>query len=130
MMRLAWAIQRLQAAQTCCFDDKGWQWIEDVVAELKGEQAAYRAKAEEDCKTYSVQKQNRKEELDRKKLEMAEQNHIWLNAFQCVHPSVEFRLALADTIMRWLDNKERLLPATTGKLGALTPALYLNINKS
>ncbi len=69
-------------------------------------------------------------ELDVKVLQAAKDNHIWLNAFSCICPTDEFKLDLANTILRWLDTKALLLPASPSRLGELTPMLYLSINKS
>lgn len=70
------------------------------------------------------------EELDAKVLQVVKENHIWLNAFSCIRPTVCFKIALANMILRWLESKEHLLPSGTDELGALTPMLYLSINKS
>ncbi len=69
-------------------------------------------------------------DLDRRKLKAAGDNHIWLNAFGCINPSVAFRLELADEILSMLNQKELLLPAGECRIGELTPMLYLSINKS
>ncbi len=69
-------------------------------------------------------------DLEWRKLQAAESNHIWLSAFACINPTMEFRLGLADEVLRWLNDKDRLVPACEGRLGELTPMLYLSINKS
>ena len=56
----------------------------------------------------------------------AKSNHIWLNAFQCINPSTDFKIQLADTILRKLDDRDSLLK----KEDTLSEMLYLSINKS
>lgn len=56
--------------------------------------------------------------------EMAEANHIWLNAFDCVRPTDQFKIALADTILNKLNDKENLIS------DEISDMLYLSINKS
>ena len=56
---------------------------------------------------------------------MAKSNHIWLNAFQCIKPSIEFKIQLADIILRKLEDSDCLLKQDT-----LSEMLYLSINKS
>lgn len=66
-------------------------------------------------------------------LEMAETNHIWLNAFSCIRPTPEFLQAVGQQVLDMLNNKENLIPArgeVGSKLAELTPCLYLHINKS
>ena len=70
------------------------------------------------------------DELDKKALEMAKANHIWLNAFQCVRPTEEFKRDLGGQILEILAEKQNLMPSGTGPIGELTPMLYLSINKS
>lgn len=78
------------------------------------------------------------EEYAAKRLEMIQGNHIWLNALYCIRPTDEFKRHLGDTILRWLNDQERLMPSESitsdnehaRALGDLTPVLYLNINKS
>ena len=68
--------------------------------------------------------------LDERILQMAKHNHIWLNAFSCIRPTVEFRLGLADEILALLNSKDHLIPFSDSEIGRLTPVLYLHINKS
>lgn len=74
---------------------------------------------------------------DKAVMESAKHNHIWLNAFNCIRPTVEFKLRLADQIMQMLDCKENLIHnhqdsdnEALKRLGQLTPELVLRINKS
>ncbi len=69
-------------------------------------------------------------DLELRQLRAAQANHIWLNALRCVNPTVEFKVGLADVILEWLNDKERLFPSFDGPLGELTPKLFLSINKS
>ena len=54
------------------------------------------------------------------------------------NPTDEMKISLADTILSWLDEKSRLIPASfitsknenMKKIAELTPVLYLEINKS
>jgi hypothetical protein len=65
--------------------------------------------------------------------EMAQSNHIWLNAFSCVSPTPEFLQSLGQQVLSMLDQKDNLLPARArheDELAKLTPCLYLYINKS
>ena len=65
--------------------------------------------------------------------EMAETNHIWLNAFQCVRPTPELCEQVGRTVLDWLNQKDNLLPARAAHdddLARLTPKLYLSVNKS
>lgn len=60
-------------------------------------------------------------------------NHMWLNAFSCVRPTDELKMQIGEQILAWLDEKGNLLPSGAdheSKLAALTPVLYLSINKS
>jgi hypothetical protein len=72
------------------------------------------------------------DEQCRKIAEMAEGNHIWLNAFRCVNPSKETCEEVGRTILDWLNNKDCLMPARASddELAKLTPKLYLSVNKS
>lgn len=77
-------------------------------------------------------------EYNKKIIEKVGENHIWLNALTCVKPTQEFKIHLAETILKFLEQKERTIPAeyVTSKdknlqeLAKLTPMLYLSINKS
>lgn len=65
--------------------------------------------------------------------EMAETNHIWLNAFQCIRPTPELYEQVGRTVLDWLNQKDNLLPSGAdheSKMAALTPKLYLSVNKS
>lgn len=73
-------------------------------------------------------------------------NHIWLNAFSCVDPTDAFALMVGRQVLEMLNHKENLIPAPLDPndlqvmspaaraamvdIGALTPQLYLRINKS
>lgn len=68
----------------------------------------------------------------------ANDNHIWLNAMNCINPTDEFKIKLADMILEKLNFESCLIPGssiisddeTLKKLGELTPILFLRINKS
>ena len=75
--------------------------------------------------------------FDKDILVSAKENHIWLNAFECIKPTVDFRLQLADTILRWLDDEHYFIydhqdskNKTLRDLGRLTPQIVIRINKS
>jgi len=60
-------------------------------------------------------------------------NHMWLNAMSCIHPSDELKMQIGEQVLRWLDQKDNLLPSGAdheSNLAKLTPVLYLSINKS
>lgn len=64
---------------------------------------------------------------------MAETNHIWLNAFTCINPTDELKMQIGTLVLDWLNQKDNLMPARADhdcKLAALTPKLYLSVNKS
>lgn len=62
-------------------------------------------------------------------LRSAEENHIWLNAFGCIRPTDEFKLQLADVILRMLADPESLIEMEP--IGTLRQkCLVLRINKS
>jgi len=77
-------------------------------------------------------------ELKKKVLEHIQTNHIWINAMNCINPTIEFKIKLADTILELLKKQDNLLPDFWGhdddnqipKIAKLTPVLYLSINKS
>lgn len=56
-------------------------------------------------------------------------NHMWLNAFSCINPTAKFKLELAEAILEWLNQEERLI-RKDDPIGRLTPILYMSINKS
>lgn len=58
---------------------------------------------------------------------IAEDNHIWINAFNCINPTDEFKIQIANTILAWLDDKERVI---AHEKILKQPILYLTINKS
>lgn len=70
------------------------------------------------------------EDLDVQVLAMAKENHIWLNAMACIKPTDKFKIELAEQILEMLGQRDNLLPSGVGRLGELTPMLYLSINKS
>lgn len=60
-------------------------------------------------------------------------NTMWLNALSCVRPTDEMKMQIGEQILRWLDERENLIPARAdheSNLAKLTPVLYLSINKS
>jgi hypothetical protein len=77
-----------------------------------------------------------KEEYAQKAFEMAESNHIWLNAFSCINPSKEFCENLGRTIIEKIKQKDYLMPSWYGEsekldeIAKLTPMMYMSINKS
>jgi hypothetical protein len=62
-------------------------------------------------------------------------NHIWLNAFNCISPTDEFKLQLADSILRMLNNDENTIRSEFARPGYIFEdlnkrVLVLRINKS
>lgn len=60
-------------------------------------------------------------------------NTMWLNAFSCIRPTDEIKMQIGEQVLRWLDERDNLIPARAdheSKLAQLTPVLYLSINKS
>lgn len=65
-------------------------------------------------------------------------NIIFLNAMECINPTIDFKIKLAETILEMLNNSENLLPHSIAtenvwqaeKIGNLFPVLYLSISKS
>ena len=60
-------------------------------------------------------------------------NTMWLNAFACIRPTDELKMQIGDQVLRWLAEKENLIPARAdheSSLATLTPVLYCSINKS
>jgi len=78
-----------------------------------------------------------KTKFDEAIVRTARTNHIWLNAFACVSPTKEFKIALADQVLDMLNDRERLIYDDQDSknehiraLGKLTPQLIVRINKS
>lgn len=77
-------------------------------------------------------------------IKSVEDNHIWLNAFQCSNPTPEFCEEIGRMILQKLSSTSNLVPKYNGdisgesalvqktlnELAQLTPVLYLSINKS
>lgn len=77
-------------------------------------------------------------------LQAVADNHIWLNAFDCINPTPKFCEDLGRDILAMLSGRERLLPKfnpglaheteavreALNDMANLTPMLYLSINKS
>lgn len=70
-------------------------------------------------------------------LDSARKNHIWLNAFQCIRPTDEFKRQVGETILDMLDCRENLIcdwqdseSEPLRAIGRLTPELIVRINKS
>jgi hypothetical protein len=68
-------------------------------------------------------------------LHMAESNHIWLNAFNCIRPTDQFKLDLADSILRMLKQDENTILTKISRPGFAFEGvgqreLVLRINKS
>lgn len=64
-----------------------------------------------------------------------EGNHIWLNAFHCVRPTDEFKLRLADSILRKLNSADATIPSKHARPGYIFEdldqrELVIRINKS
>lgn len=60
-------------------------------------------------------------------------NHMWINAMSCIRPTDELKMQIGEQVLRWLDQKENLLPSGAdheSNMAKLTPVLYLSINKS
>ena len=65
--------------------------------------------------------------------EMAESNHIWLNAMHYIRPTPEMLQDIGRQVLSMLEQKDNMLPAGArhdDKLAQLTPCLYLYVNKS
>lgn len=61
------------------------------------------------------------------KLQMADDNHIWLNAFSCVSPTDEFLRELGSIVMRKLNDS----PVSGDLLGVrIGKVVYIRLNKS
>jgi hypothetical protein len=71
-------------------------------------------------------------------IKKAKGNHIWINAFNTINPTDEFKIGLANMILNMLNKRDNLIPASyitsdnenMQELAKLTPILYLSINKS
>lgn len=77
-------------------------------------------------------------------VQMVQDNHIWLNAFNCINPTDEFLMSIGKQVIAMLNRSANLLPmylddeppseTESGKaiqgLSELTKVLYLSINKS
>jgi len=77
-------------------------------------------------------------------LEAVEQNHIWINAFSLAEPTDEIARQIGYTVIRWLEDRESLLPKYNGdisggseavqealdRMATLTPVLYMSVNAS
>jgi hypothetical protein len=65
--------------------------------------------------------------------EMAEANHIWINALSTIRPTPEILQSIGQQVLDMLNQKDNLLPAGARHdcdLAKLTPCLYLYVNKS
>lgn len=78
-----------------------------------------------------------KEEYKDKVIEKIEENHIMLNAIHYINPTQKMKIALADTILKMLNDESKLLPDGMiteplygEKLANKIPVLYLSISKS
>lgn len=65
----------------------------------------------------------------------SEGNHIWLNAFHCVRPTDEFKLRLADSILRKLGSADNTIKSKHARPGYIfedldQQELVIRINKS
>jgi hypothetical protein len=76
-------------------------------------------------------------DYEKKVVQSAEKNHIWLNAFACVNPTDEFCARLGRQILEMLGQKANLIyPFQDSELepmrciGKLTPEMVIRINKS
>ena len=70
-------------------------------------------------------------------LRSAQQNHIWLNAFQCINPSKEFCAEVGKMVLNLLDDRDNLIypdqdsdNENLKRLGQLTPEVVIRVNKS
>lgn len=80
-----------------------------------------------------------KEEYQNEIIKKVEGNTIWLNAFDFTgRIDTRDKIKLADSILRMLNNKDNLLPASfitsedknMQELAKLTPVLYLSISRT
>lgn len=79
-----------------------------------------------------------KQEYDKRVSEMAQSNHMWLNALACIHPTQDLKIQIGEWVLKLLNDKENLLSSsgiesankTIREVAELTPILYLSINKS
>jgi arginyl-tRNA synthetase len=65
----------------------------------------------------------------------SQSNHIWLNAFSCIRPTDEFKLQLADSILRMLQQEENTIKSKHARPGYIFEdldqrELVIRINKS
>lgn len=69
------------------------------------------------------------------KVELAQDNHIWANAFRCIKPTPDFLQEVGQAVIRKL-NQSRLVtdgfgePYPDGRRAGESPVVYLRINKS
>lgn len=79
-----------------------------------------------------------KDQYNQSVIDKVQTNIISLNTMECINPTIEFKIKLAETILEMLNNSENLLPHSivtekvwqADKIGNLFPVLYLSINKS
>jgi hypothetical protein len=57
-------------------------------------------------------------------VEKAQDNHVWLNGFDCIRPTDEFKILVADQILAMLEKTDM-----TDSMG-ISPMIILTINKS
>lgn len=77
-------------------------------------------------------------ELKEDVLKQAQENHIWVNAFQTINPSDEILRQIGASVMRMLKDKQCTIPVYHGddddtpihELQRLTGAVYLHVNAS
>ena len=69
--------------------------------------------------------------------EKAKKNHIWINAFDCIHPSDELKKHVGEVVLHMLNCRETIpsdgitsANETVRELAVLTPILYISVNKS
>lgn len=78
------------------------------------------------------------EEYDKLTADTARSNHLWVNAFQLIHPTDELKQQIGEYIISLLKDKDNLLPSngitsenqTVRELAELTPMLYVSVNAS
>lgn len=79
--------------------------------------------------TTKAEMKHKKNMTDAEKVQMADDNHIWVNAFSCIRPTDEFLLGVGRTVIDKLNNSDMCCEILGEPLTGMK-YLYLSINKS
>lgn len=67
-------------------------------------------------------------------MKSAEKNHMWLNAFSCIHPTDEMKIQIGEWVLSRLKDPESCIQANHDDSDALRdlkqPEVILRFNKS